>query len=429
VPFWYSKRKGEEGKILVPTLDQLPVNPLTTPPTGYTMDEVEPDMDVMDTWATSSITPQMNARAIAKGFALDEDRAAKLFPADMRPQSHEIIRTWAFYTIAKALLHSDTVPFHNAAISGWILAADHTKMSKSKGNGVPPDVLLKDHGADVVRYWAGNYRLGNDTAFSVDVLKQGRRLATKLWNASKLVAPQIGDQDSTLTALPATAPLMDRWIMARLADTLRIATKNFSEYCFAGALEAAEAFFWKDYCDNYLEACKGRLYGEVGTTAEQDSARHTLAMVHRAILSLFAPFMPYLTEELFSKLYPEAFAAQGSIHARSSWPNAEAIGTDEAAQMQGAIILELITGVRRLKAANKASVKAAIPVLDVAAPETVDPSQLASGLADFQHMTSTRSLTWVPLSAADDTWQPSDNETLKVRGTVEMTAAPAKAAS
>src|SRR5690606_27136443 len=143
--------KGEEGKILVPDVDMLPVNPLVTPPRGYTMDEVEPDMDVMDTWATSSLTPQINSRAISPEYGVDHARHAKLYPADMRPQAHEIIRTWAFYTIAKSMLHADTVPFKTTAISGWCLAADKTKMSKSKGNAsTTPEMILETYGSDVV---------------------------------------------------------------------------------------------------------------------------------------------------------------------------------------------------------------------------------------------------------------------------------------
>ena len=175
VPFWYSKRAGEEGKILTPHFDDLPVNPLVDLPRGYTADEVEPDQDVLDTWATSSVSPQINAQGITPDRALDADRFGKLFPADLRPQAHDIIRTWAFYTVAKALLHTGQAPFSLMGISGFCLAENREKMSKSKGNGMGPAELLNQYGTDVVRYWAANYKLGHDTFFAEDVLKVGKR--------------------------------------------------------------------------------------------------------------------------------------------------------------------------------------------------------------------------------------------------------------
>jgi len=176
-PIWYSKRAGEEGKILVADIDQLPVNPLVDLPKNYTREEVIADMDVMDTWATSSISPQLSSKGISGNLMLDAARHKKLFPADLRPQAHEIIRTWAFYTLVKAHLHEDTIPWKNLIISGWCLAADKTKMSKSKGNVVTPVGLLQEHGTDAVRYWASTSRLGADTAFSEDLLKIGTQIS------------------------------------------------------------------------------------------------------------------------------------------------------------------------------------------------------------------------------------------------------------
>ncbi|HEY1096183.1 MAG TPA: valine--tRNA ligase, partial [Alphaproteobacteria bacterium] len=193
LPFWYSKRPGEEGKIIAATIDELPVDPLTTPPRGYTMDEVEPEKDVMDTWATSSVSPQIQSQGIADGFMIDAERHKKLFPADLRPQGHDIITTWAFYTTVKATLHQNTVPFHNLAISGWCLAADKTKMSKSKNNVITPQQILENHSVEAIRYWAANFKLGRDTVYSEEILKTGRRTLTKLWNASRLVGMHVSD--------------------------------------------------------------------------------------------------------------------------------------------------------------------------------------------------------------------------------------------
>ena len=223
-PVWYSKRAGEEGKTLYASADQLPVNPLVDLPAGYSKDEVIPDLDVMDTWATSSISPQLSARGILKEDAADSNRFQKLYPADLRPQAHEIIRTWAFYTLVKSELHSNSIPWKNLMISGWCLAEDKSKMSKSKGNVVTPTALIEERGTDAVRYWAGTSRLGQDTAFSADVLKIGKKLVGKLWNATQFAAIHL----EKLKTSPQTAALdmqsgvisevMDRWILSRLAE-------------------------------------------------------------------------------------------------------------------------------------------------------------------------------------------------------------------
>lgn len=306
-PVWYSKRAGEEGKILFADAAQLPIDPLVDLPKGYTRDEVSGDKDVMDTWATSSVSPQINAHGISSAQSADPKRFASLFPADLRPQAHEIIRTWAFYTIVKAHLHEDSVPWHNLMISGWCLAADKSKMSKSKGNVVTPVDLILEKGADVVRYWASTSRLGADTAFSEDLLKIGKKLVTKLWNATSFVAIHLGK----LTETPAivargnnriTEPL-DKWILTRLNKTVAKATAEFKRFEYCDARVAVEDFFWKDFCDNYLELVKGRAYGEIGDAEAQHSAHLTLYYCLNTILRLFAPFLPHITEELYSHLF------------------------------------------------------------------------------------------------------------------------------
>jgi len=256
-PIWYSKRAGEEGKVLVATPDQFPVNPLTDRPKGYTADEVEPEMDVMDTWATSSVSPQLSSKGITDELALDATRHKQLFPADLRPQAHEIIRTWAFYTIVKAHLHEDVIPWKNLMISGWCLASDKTKMSKSKGNVVTPVKLLEEKGSDSVRYWASTSKLGTDTAFSEDVLKVGNKLVNKLFNASKFSAMQLANLDTMPTATAADdiengiiTETLDKWIISRLSKAITKAKAAFEAYEYADARSAAEDFFWNDFCDN-----------------------------------------------------------------------------------------------------------------------------------------------------------------------------------
>ncbi len=387
-PVWYSKRPGEEGKVLIADADQLPVNPLTALPKGYSKDEVEPDVDVMDTWATSSVSPQLSSKAINAEFAIDTSRHAKLFPADLRPQAHEIIRTWAFYTLVKAHYHQNTIPWKNLMISGWCLAEDKTKMSKSKGNVVTPIDLIEEHGADVVRYWASTSRLGQDTAFSRDLLKIGKKLVNKLWNATKFAAIHLDKEKGEVTAT------LDRWILTRLHRTVAKATAEFERYEYAAARAAIEDFFWKDFCDNYLELVKKRVYDEAGEDkAGQQSAVNTIAQCLDGILRLFAPFLPHVTEELWSHIFPENYTKAGSIHARGIWPKASEYLADEAADDAGRDIVELLEAVRKAKSEKGVSIKWPIekltlyraPDSEVPLPEDIELDLMGAGNIQSLH--------------------------------------------
>lgn len=369
IPFWYSKRAGEEDKVIVPSPDELPVNPLVTPPKGYTMDEVTPDQDVLDTWATSSVSPQINSYGITTELAIDAERHAKLFPADLRPQAHEIIRTWAFYTVVKAALHENSVPFKNTAISGWCLAHDKSKMSKSKGNVIRPEDVMANHSVDTIRYWSANGRLGQDTTYSEDVLKIGRRHLTKMWNAARLVQVAITDFSPEL---PSAAKAMengviregfDLWILARLHETIVKCTERFDEFDYSEAMFTAERFFWTDFCDNYLELAKGRLYREIGDEAAYESARTTLYFVQEGILRLFAPFFPYLTEELFAELYPSKFKTLNSIHAKGNWPKPADFPLSKDALKNGQAAIDVLSAVRKMKSAVNQSMRLPITKL------------------------------------------------------------------
>ncbi|MDX2073241.1 MAG: valine--tRNA ligase [Alphaproteobacteria bacterium] len=365
-PVWYSRREGEEGKIIYADVSQLPIDPTTTPPAGYSMDEVTPDIDVMDTWATSSISPQINAHSLSAG---------KLFPADLRPQAHEIIRTWAFYTIAKAHLHSNVIPWKNIMISGWCLAADKTKMSKSKGNVVTPVALIDDKGADAVRYWASTSRLATDTAFSEDLLKIGKKLVGKIWNASNLIAQLPAASEQT----PAKLEVLDRWILSRLHVAVSKATAAFEQFEYCDARVAIEDFFWNDFCDNYLELVKARAYNE---GAGQASALYTLQTCLEAVLRLFAPFVPHVTEEIYSHLFP----AKGSIHQRGMWPEALAFTHDEAAEKAGAAAVEILEVIRKAKSEANVSIKAPVARVEVFATDkaTVTFAELAGIMDDLK---------------------------------------------
>jgi len=357
-PIWYSKRAGEEGKILIADREALPIDPSNTLPAGYSKDEVEPETDVMDTWATSSITPQINSHAINDKFAVDSKRHEKLFPADIRPQAHEIIRTWAFYTIVKSMYHEDSIPWENLMISGWVLAADKTKMSKSKGNIVTPIGLIFEKSADVVRYWSASAKLGQDVVYSEDMFQIGKKLVNKLWNASKFVSMHL--QNINLKDVDLNHDVnnvLDKWILSKLHKTIKKASSEFEKFEYSVAKHAVEDFFWNDLCDNYLEFVKIRIYDEEQKDPSgKKSAATTMATVFDVVLKLFAPFLPYITEELHDIL----FDTEVSVHGKSSWPEAAKVTYNNDAEDTGKNIVEIVDVIRKYKAEKEISIKAPI---------------------------------------------------------------------
>ncbi|APR98899.1 valine--tRNA ligase [Wolbachia endosymbiont of Folsomia candida] len=357
-PVWYSKRKGEEGKIILPEVRKLPIDPLRDLPDGYSIEEVIPDKDVMDTWATSAITPQLNALAVNNEFSLPNHRYDTIFPANLRSQSHEIIRTWAFYTILKAHYHADSLPWKNIMISGWCLADDKKKMSKSKGNIITPHVMLDTYGADVVRYWAANSRLGVDTVYSENIFKIGKRLVTKLWNASKFASMFVEKHQAL--SLDSVSETIDKWILSKLYKVIERATDNLSQFEYCEALNKVEEFFWKDFCDNYLELVKKRAYGETVSNEANLSAKQSLAYTLNVILRLFAPFMPYVTEEIYHQLY-----SYNSVHNQGNWPNIEELIYDKHSEEMGDDCVQILNLVRKIKADNNVSVKHLIKKLTI----------------------------------------------------------------
>lgn len=358
-PVWYSKRIGEEGKILVADIDQLPIDPLIALPKGYSKDEVIPDADVMDTWATSSISPQINSKGISNELCLDKKRHTSLFPADLRPQAHEIIRTWTFYTLVKAYYHEDKIPWKNIALSGWVLAGDKTKMSKSKGNVITPTDFIIEKGADVVRYWASCSKLGVDTVFSEELFKIGNKLINKLWNAGKFISMHLENISGNPTSAREDVAsglifeASDLWILSRLNQAVEHADKEFAKFEYSDARAAVEDFFWNDLCDNYLELIKARVYNSENKKSQQ-SAIFTLSHVLKALLRLFAPFIPHVCEELNSLVFKNSEI----VSKKGAWPDATEIFFNQKSVDEGQAIKDLIKDVRTKKSNAKLALNA-----------------------------------------------------------------------
>ena len=352
-PVWYHVRADgslDYGQPLVPEEARLPIDPSTDVPDGYSQQQRDKpggfsgDPDVMDTWATSSVSPQ-----IAGGWLEDPDLFARVFPMDVRPQAHDIIRTWLFSTVLRAHFLHDSLPWRHAAISGWVLDPDRKKMSKSKGNVVTPLALLEEYGSDGVRYWAASGRPGTDTSFDAGQMKVGRRLAIKLLNASRFALMQAEPQGAI------TEPL-DRGMLTNLSWLVREATEQLDAYDYARVLEKTERFFWS-FCDDYLELVKSRRYGDFGADSAA-SANSAMLVALETLLRLFAPYLPFVTEEVWS------WWRTGSIH-RAPWPTPEEVvavlGGDDSESVSVYVQTQLaLADVRRIKALEKKPVKAVI---------------------------------------------------------------------
>jgi valyl-tRNA synthetase len=369
-PVWYPVDAAGEiefDRPLVPSLDQLPVDPSSHVPDGFIeAQRNQPggfagDPDVMDTWATSSLSPEIAGHWGSELFDL-------VYPMDLRLQAHEIIRTWLFSTVVRSHLEFNDVPFRNVLISGWVLDPNRKKMSKSVGNVVTPMPLLEQHGADALRYWATSGRPGTDTAIDEGQMKIGRRLSIKILNASKFVLGRL-DGTGSLAPSDVTNPL-DRDLLSLLGVLITETTKSFEHYDYARVLERTESFFWS-FCDNYVELVKTRAYGE-GDEADTRSAQATLQIALSVLQRLFAPTLPFVSEEVWRWWHAD------SVH-RASWPSLDELGN--LSERPGSIyqpVCDVLEAVRREKSTAKVSQRAGVARLSVVGPDDVVDALRAS---------------------------------------------------
>jgi valyl-tRNA synthetase len=369
IPLWYPLDQDgnpDYDNPISPNHEQLPVDPSSDIPEGYSPEQrgvpqgFVGEHDIMDTWATSSLTPQL-----AGGWESDPEKFAKVFPYDLRPQGQDIIRTWLFSTLLRAQLEHDQLPWKNAAISGWILDPDRKKMSKSKGNVVVPNELLEAHGSDAVRYWAASARLGTDAAFDEGQMKIGRRLAIKLLNAAKF---------SLSFELPTTDPKVtepiDLAMLSNLSKVVEQATTALEKYDHTRALEVAESFFWT-FTDDYMELVKERAYGVTSTKEQTASAVVALREALAVLVRLFAPFIPFAAEEVWS------WWQEGSVH-NAAWPTSDELVGKNPELMD--IASAALTLIRKAKSDAKLSMKAEIESMELQGPKEL--SLLADDLRD-----------------------------------------------
>jgi valyl-tRNA synthetase len=369
IPVWYvvdEHGEADHSQLILPARDDLPVDPSSEAPSGYREDRrgkpggFVGDPDVFDTWATSSLTPLLTS-----GWPDDLERHKRLYPSDLRPNAHEIIRTWDFYTITRSYLEDGSIPWHNVAISGFVTDPERKKMSKSKGNVILPTEPLDQYGTDAVRYWAASARLGIDAVADPNVFREGKRLVTKVRNAARFVLALGSEPRVTAEEL---RPL-DRALIARLREVIDRATSAWEAWDHAGALAAVESWFWSDFCDNYLELVKERAY------AGDSSAVSTLRLGLDVVLRLFAPILPYVTEEIWNSEASDrlpsvtgspATPALRSIH-RAPWPTRDELaGPSDSGCFDSAV--SVLSAIRRAKSDAKVSIKSPVRSLDVVGP-------------------------------------------------------------
>ncbi|MEJ2598038.1 MAG: valine--tRNA ligase [Anaerolineales bacterium] len=388
-PLWYCQDCGE---VILADEAQLPIDPTEMQPLYPCPtcggEHFTPEEDVFDTWATSSLTPQIVGRWLEPGPT--EDGASlfrRVFPFSLRPQAHEIIRTWTFYTIVKSYYHLGQLPWHAVLISGWGLAGEGMgKISKSRGGGpMTPLAMLERHSADALRYWAASTAAGKDALISEDKIRMGSKLVTKLWNVARFCERFLQDYRPPTGQLAKSLPFTpaDRWILARLQHLIRRATTSMENYDYASAKSEVETFFWTELADNYLEMSKQRLY-EAAHPA-RPAALYSLYQALLTILKLLAPFLPYVSEEIYQGLFASTEDI-ASIH-RSQWPQPIPELEDENAADIGQVLLEIATCVRRFKSEHNLPLGTDLPRLQLATFDPATSTLLEQASVDLRSVT------------------------------------------
>ncbi len=392
-PVWYCKNC--ETPVLADE-KSLPVDPLKDKPPIKECPKCKnkdfvPEKDIFDTWATSSLTPQLAIELVPEEFR------KKMFPMSLRPQAHEIISFWLFNTVVKSRLHFDKNPWKDVALSGYVTDPLGEKMSKSKGNDIAPEVVLQKYSADALRYWAGGSKLGEDIAFQEKELITGDKFVTKLWNASKFIDMHLQGYDGK----GKVTETIDKWILARLAKAITEATEAFDNYEYFKAKTVIESFFWRDLCDNYLELIKLRMY-EPNSKEQKASAQAALNVCFPAVVTMMAPFTPFITEEVY-QLYLKNKLGKKSVH-NTLWPSAP--NADNSAEKAGEVAVAVLSAVRKAKSEAKLSMKA--PVKRLVIDTKVD---IRGILEDLKATTSAEK---IELGKAKDEIAPNVKVTIEI---------------
>lgn len=367
IPVWYCKKCDN---VIIPDEKDLPIDPETHKPKKKCKcgsDEFVPEKDVFDTWMTSSLTPQ-----IALGWAENDEMFKKYFPENLRPQGHDIIRTWAFYTIVKAFYHFNEIPWKDIMISGHALDPKGKAMHKSLGNVIEPTDIIEKYGTDALRFWAASAKLGEDLPFQEKDVVTGRKLFTKLWNASRFVISNLKDYKNVK---PKELKTIDKWILNKLFNIIKESTDAFERYEYSIPKTITENFFWHDFCDNYLEIVKYRLYNPDGT---EDAAKYTLYQTLLSILKLFAPIIPHITEEIYQKFFKKEI----SIHI-SKWPEIDKNLIDKNAEEIGDMAVAIISVLRQYKSNKGLPLNAELKKVDIECVESIK-KQLKNVLDDIK---------------------------------------------
>lgn len=410
-PLWYCQNCGE---VVLAEEDQLPIDPVQSQPRhpcecGST--QFTPEWDVFDTWATSSMTPQ-----IAGHWLSDPELYNQVFPMSLRTQAHEIIRTWAFYTIAKSFFHFDRLPWKDVIISGWgISGKGMGKISKSHGGAnLSPEDMIHQYSADAVRYWAASTSLGKDSIINEDKIKLGNKLVAKIWNVARFCAPFLDGYRPSLTKFSEISSIpislltpADRWILSRLQSLTRHTTLMFKSYDYATAKSDTENFFWNELADNYLEMCKLRLYDEMDP--KREGALFTLYVVLLTMLKLFAPFLPHITEEIYQRMFIQSQETI-SIH-QTNWPIPDENLEDKPAEQNGEILIAIATAVRRYKSEQNLPLGSPIHQLQLMTGNPTLADTLLEAISDLRSVTRAQQINLVK-SLDADTLTLLSNETL-----------------